>query len=384
MRAAWVVVACACAQALVAPTTRVMRPRVRRCAAASPAHALAERPRRRLRRRLRRSAIGLGAGAGVVLLGGGRGSALYWSLVPALLPWTPAFDTARLVVLFMRAARVDILEQRFRVEATAFSDPPEALTHPRPRSRGASGAWRPRPRGVRAVGAASRRSGAPVHERFDLVCGTSIGGAGALFMAHLDRPLAEAREASDQMREACFVGASSWRLLVRGYAARRAPGEVVSARVGPDRPLLAPAAGAAPPAAARLDLPTRSASQAPEARGRRRGEARAARIAAADADGLEDAAFTERLFRSLGLSWEHEPRIRRAARRALDKRGATYVRLEPPLEGQAGLSRTADGARARGAVATLPDSVGRVTALFEPRKPEATRWPKATAFRRSR
>ena len=81
---------------------------MRRCAAASPAHALAERPRRRLRRRLRRSAIGLGAGAGVVLLGGGRGSALYWSLLPALLPWTPAFDTARLVVLFMRAARGDI------------------------------------------------------------------------------------------------------------------------------------------------------------------------------------------------------------------------------------------------------------------------------------
>jgi hypothetical protein len=175
--------------------------------------------------------------------------------------------------------------------------------------------------------------------------------------------------------------------------------------------------------------------------GRRRGKDRArarpriARFRRADVDGLEDAAFTERLFRSLGLSWEHEPRIRRAARRALDKRGATYVRLEPPLdeavslaetdaakieamkrgvadwvaapeqarvlddvarllsEEQAGLAaalaRTVsalDGAArgARGAVATLPDSVGRVTALFEPRKPEATRWPKATAFIRSR
>ena len=625
MRAAWVVVACACAQALVAPTSRAIRPRMRRCAAASPAHALAERPRRRLRRRLRRSAIGLGAGAGVVLLGGGRGSALYWSLLPALLPWTPAFDTARLVVLFMRAARVDILEQRFRVEATAFSDPPEALTHPRPPEprrlrRLAAAAARPfapaapRPRplrvlcmdggGMRGVNllcmleALEARLGAPVHERFDLVCGTSIGGAGALFMAHLDRPLAEAREASDQMREACFVGASSWRLLVRGYAARRAPGEVVSARVGPDRPLLAPAArDAAPPAAARLDLPdtlgfasgrgrdalqavraardalsaralaplavgyydgsepaapppTRAASPlrprafavaareteggalepflfrtyeppagalasgrcdarlweavaatcaaptffAPVAiegeagadvyvdggivandptllalsevaalwpdrpvgvvvslgcgqqkrrkrEGRRRGKDRArarpriARFRRADVDGLEDAAFTERLFRSLGLSWEHEPRIRRAARRALDKRGATYVRLEPPLdeavslaetdaakieamkrgvadwvaapeqarvlddvarllsEEQAGLAgalarsvSALDGAArgARGAVATLPDSVGRVTALFEPRKPEATRWPKATAFIRSR
>ena len=57
-----------------------------------------------------------------VYLGGGRGLSLGWCVLPALLPWTPVFETARLVLLFMRAARVDTLEQRFRVEATAFME----------------------------------------------------------------------------------------------------------------------------------------------------------------------------------------------------------------------------------------------------------------------
>ncbi|KAH8094994.1 hypothetical protein JL720_2263 [Aureococcus anophagefferens] len=335
------------------------------------------------------------------------------------------------------------------------------------------------------------RLGAPVHERFDLVCGTSIGGAGALFMAHLDRPLAEARgvgpDARGLLRRRVELAAPRARLR---RAARARRGRV---RAGPDRPLLArrrgrgAASGGAPrpPRHARLRVgpgPGRAAGRPGRARararralavgyydgsepaapppkraaspfrprafavaareteggalepflfrtyepppgplaagrcdarlweavaatcaaptffapvaiegeagadvyvdggivandptllalsevaalwpdrpvgvvvslgcgqqkrrkreGRRRGEARArvrpriARFRRADVDGLEDAAFTERLFRSLGLSWEHEPRIRRAARRALDKRGATYVRLEPPLEGQ--------------------------------------------------
>jgi len=86
----------------------------------------------------------------------------------------------------------------------------------------------------------ARLEGGGVHEKFDLVCGTSIGGAGALFMAHLDDPLDEARQATRQMREACFVGASSWRLLVRGRMAKRGAADVVSGRVGESRPLRAP------------------------------------------------------------------------------------------------------------------------------------------------
>ena len=53
----------------------------------------------------------------------------------------------------------------------------------------------------------------------------------------------------------------------------------------------------------------------------------------------EDVPIAERVFRSLGLSWEHEPRIRRAARSALKDRGA-YVRLEPVLEDAVGLAET--------------------------------------------
>ncbi|KAK7248120.1 calcium-independent phospholipase [Aureococcus anophagefferens] len=278
-------------------------------------------------------------------------------------------------------------------------------------------------------------------------------------MAHLDRPPAEApREASDQMREACFVGASSWRLLVRGYAARRAPGEVVSARPGPTGAPGPGGAGAAPPAAARLDLPDtlgfasgrgRDALRAVRAARARSRRAALAPLAVGYYDGSEPAApppkradspFRPRAFAVAARETEGgalEPTSRASAARrarALDKRGATYVRLEPPLEEavslaetdaakieamkrgvadwvaapeqarvlddvarllseeQAGLAaalaRTASAsdaaARARARVATLPDSVGRVTALFEPRKPEATRWPKATAFIRSR
>ena len=73
-------------------------------------------------KRLKRSAVGAGIGACAIRASGGGGWQYAWCGVPALVPWTPVFDTARLIVLFMRAARVDILEQRFLLEANAFTD----------------------------------------------------------------------------------------------------------------------------------------------------------------------------------------------------------------------------------------------------------------------
>lgn len=47
----------------------------------------------------------------------------------------------------------------------------------------------------------------------------------------------------------------------------------------------------------------------------------------------------EGLFRRLGLTWDHEPRIQRRAKRALAGRGL-YLRVEPPLPFYVGLAET--------------------------------------------
>ena len=49
---------------------------------------------------------------------------------------------------------------------------------------------------------------------------------------------------------------------------------------------------------------------------------------------------TERWFRRVGLTWDHEPRIRRRARLALQRRKAQYFRVEPPLAAAVSLSET--------------------------------------------
>ena len=54
----------------------------------------------------------------------------------------------------------------------------------------------------------------------------------------------------------------------------------------------------------------------------------------------EELSGTERWFRRVGLTWDHEPRIRRRARLALQRRKAQYFRVEPPLASAVSLSRT--------------------------------------------
>ena len=54
----------------------------------------------------------------------------------------------------------------------------------------------------------------------------------------------------------------------------------------------------------------------------------------------EELSGTERWFRRVGLTWDHEPRIRRRARLALQRRKAQYFRVEPPLASAVSLSET--------------------------------------------
>ena len=72
------------------------------------------RRRNRIRRKLRRSTIGGVVGAL------GPWPTVPWTSLGILLPWTPLFDTLSLVLLFLRSARVDLMERRFREEASTY------------------------------------------------------------------------------------------------------------------------------------------------------------------------------------------------------------------------------------------------------------------------
>ena len=106
--------------------TQEARPRQARGAAEAPIELCEEndeldeapspppRRRNRIRRKLRRSTIGGVVGAL------GPWPTVPWTSLGILLPWTPLFDTLSFVLLFLRSARVDLMERRFREEASTY------------------------------------------------------------------------------------------------------------------------------------------------------------------------------------------------------------------------------------------------------------------------
>jgi len=199
-------------------------------------------PRRqnRVRRKLRRSVIGAGVGVlGAKLTNLNR---VAYASLGILLPWTPLFDTLSLAFLFLRSARVDLLEQRFREEARTYERPlVEENDEPPLRILCMDGGGVRGANLLSCLDALDQRVEGPLHEAFDVVCGTSIGGAGALLMAHYDDPLKECKAAMDDMAEAVFSKASGWRLLVRGQMTGKSVlSEVVMERIGDVKDLRAP------------------------------------------------------------------------------------------------------------------------------------------------
>lgn len=61
-------------------------------------------------------------------------------------------------------------------------------------------------------------TGRPLGQQFDLIAGTSIGGCGALFLAHFqDDATAKARSAMHELQHSCFASTSKRRLLIDGH-----------------------------------------------------------------------------------------------------------------------------------------------------------------------
>jgi predicted acylesterase/phospholipase RssA len=414
------------------------------------------RRRNRIRRKLRRSTIGGVVGAL------GPWPTVPWTSLGILLPWTPLFDTLSLVLLFLRSARVDLMERRFREEASTYIKSTVETDEPPLRILCMDGGGVRGANLLSTLDALDQRIEGPLHEAFDVVCGTSIGGAGALLMAHTEDPLEQCRKAMSDMADAVFAKASGWRLLVRGQMTGRSVlTEVVTERIGASQDLRAPVVEPPPPPPktkkrrrvrrflARVVLRRKSEEQpAPKIMGRkplafavaaREAEtgslepflfrtypreqgtapgrsdvklwqavaatcAAPAVFAPVQIDGesyvdggvvandptllalaevasvfpgrpvgvvvslgcgqtkrerraerreerrwfrrrskkkpREELSGTERWFRRVGLTWDHEPRIRRRARLALQRRKAQYFRVEPPLASAVSLSET--------------------------------------------
>ena len=200
------------------------------------------RRRNRIRRKLRRSTIGGVVGAL------GPWPTVPWTSLGILLPWTPLFDTLSLVLLFLRSARVDLMERRFREEASTYIQSTVETDEPPLRILCMDGGGVRGANLLSTLDALDQRVEGPLHEAFDVVCGTSIGGAGALLMAHTDDPLETCRKAMSDMADAVFAKASGWRLLVRGQMTGRSVlTEVVTERIGASQDLRAPVIPPLPP-----------------------------------------------------------------------------------------------------------------------------------------
>jgi predicted acylesterase/phospholipase RssA len=200
------------------------------------------RRRNRIRRKLRRSTIGGVVGAL------GPWPTVPWTSLGILLPWTPLFDTLSLVLLFLRSARVDLMERRFREEASTYIKSTVETDEPPLRILCMDGGGVRGANLLSTLDALDQRIEGPLHEAFDVVCGTSIGGAGALLMAHTEDPLEQCRKAMSDMADAVFAKASGWRLLVRGQMTGRSVlTEVVTERIGASQDLRAPVLEPLPP-----------------------------------------------------------------------------------------------------------------------------------------